>query len=265
MGGCCHTERVRTEAWRGRVAEPSLVVGAVVLWIPAVLLLDASAGIAAQRLLGIGTWLLLGFLLWAQSPVVRAQTVVVIVFATLIEYTFSPLLGVYVYRLENVPSFVPPGHGLVYLAAWSLAATAVFRRNSALLVTLTVVLGGLYAAWGVSALAPRLDVLGVFWYLCLLGFLCWGRARLLYVGAFAVVTYLELLGTWLGNWAWAATDPTGLVAIGNPPTGAAGGYGWFDLVAVAVAPSALALGQQLQRLVVQQPVRAESAAGGEGR
>ena len=31
-------------------------------------------------------------------------------------------------------------------------------------------------------------------------------------------------------------DPTGVVAIGNPPSGAAGGYGWFDLAALLLAP-----------------------------
>jgi hypothetical protein len=56
-----------------------------------------------------------------------------------------------------------------------------------------------------------------------------------------VVTYLELLGTWLGTWAWQTHDPTGLVAIGNPPSGAAGGYGWFDLAAVLAGPALLAL------------------------
>jgi hypothetical protein len=252
-------------ARRDHLSSPGVVVALVFAWIPAVLLADAGAGLLQQRLLGVGTWALLLVLLWAHSPLVRAQTIVVICFATVIEYTFSPLLEVYVYRLDNVPAFVPPGHGLVYLAAWSLGASSWFRANSGFLVRLTVLLGGVYALWGVSPLAPRPDVLGVFWFLCLLGFLRWGRSRMLYVGAFAVVTYLEILGTWIGNWAWAPTDPTGLVSIGNPPTGAAGGYGWFDLVAMALAPSVVALGQKLHRLVVQSPVRTETTSGGQRR
>ena len=40
-------------------------------------------------------------------------------------------------------------------------------------------------------------------------------------------------------WTWSPRDPTGIVAMGNPPSGAAGGYGWFDLVAVMVAPALL--------------------------
>ena len=53
------------------------------------------------------------------------------------------------------------------------------------------------------------------------------------------MTYLELLGTTLGTWTWQAHDPTGLIAIGNPPSGAAGGYGWFDLAAIIAAPALL--------------------------
>lgn len=208
----------------------------VLAWIPVTLWLDQFASLAQQHLLGLFTWLLLWWLLRRESRVVWLQTAVVVAFATAVEYTFSPLLEVYTYRFDNVPAFVPPGHGLVYLAALCLGRTAFFREHARTLVTLTVVVGGGYALWGLSPWAPRPDALGFFWYLCLLGFLVWGRSRLLYVGAFLVVTYLELVGTWIGTWAWQPYDPTGLVSMGNPPSGAAGGYGWFDLAAVSLAP-----------------------------
>jgi hypothetical protein len=206
------------------------------VWIPITLGLDHHATLLQQYLLGGFTWLLLVLLLRRESTLVQVQTAIVVVFATLVEYTFSPVLEVYSYRFDNVPAFVPPGHGLVYLAALTMGRSQLFTRYRRQLVTITVALGGVYAAWGVSPWAPRPDVLGLFWYGCLLGFLAWGRSRMLYVGAFIVVTYLELIGTWWGIWSWAAHDPTGLVSMGNPPTGAAGGYGWFDLVAITVAP-----------------------------
>lgn len=208
-------------------------------WVPLVLLLDRGAGIWWQRLLGAGTWVLLLALLRRESSLVRAQVAVVVVFATAVEYTFSPLLEVYVYRLDNVPAFVPPGHGLVYLAALAMGRSRWVHERLPVLVTLTLLIGGAYAGWGLL-LSERSDVLGAFWFVCLVGFLCWGRSRSLYVGAFVVVTYLELLGTWLGSWEWRTTDPTGLVSIGNPPSGAAGGYGWFDLAAVLAGPVVLA-------------------------
>ena len=208
----------------------------VLVWIPVTLWLDRGSTLGQQLLLGGMTWIVLLALLRRESGLVRMQTAIVIAFATAVEYTFSPLLEVYTYRFDNVPSFVPPGHGLVYLAALTMARTGFFTRRTRELVTLTAVVGGLYALWGVSPWAPRPDVLGLFWYACLLGFLVWGRSRMVYVGAFVVVTYLELIGTHWGIWTWANHDPTGLVAMGNPPSGAAGGYGWFDLAAITLAP-----------------------------
>jgi hypothetical protein len=101
------------------------------------------------------------------------------------------------------------------------------------------VAAGAWALWGLL-LSPRQDVLGFFWYLCLLAFLRWGRSTLLYVGAFVMVSYLEILGTAWGVWAWMPRDTImGWVAQGNPPSIAAGGYGWFDLYAVLLAPAIL--------------------------
>ena len=208
-------------------------------WVPLVLFLDRGAGIWEQRLLGAGTWVLLVMLLRRESSLVRAQVAVVVVFATMVEYTFSPLLEVYVYRLGNVPAFVPPGHGLVYLCALAMGRSRWVRDRLAALVAATLLVGGAYAGWGLFV-SERSDVLGAFWFACLVGFLCWGRSRSLYVGAFVVVTYLELLGTRLDTWEWQTSDPTGIVSIGNPPSGAAGGYGWFDLAAVLAGPVLLA-------------------------
>jgi hypothetical protein len=223
---------------------PALPAPVTLVWVPLVLLLDRGADVWEQRALGAGTWLLLLVLLRREVPLVRAQVAIVVAFATAVEYTFSPLLEVYVYRLHNVPAFVPPGHGLVYLCALAIGRAAFVAARRRVLVSLTVVVGGLYAGWGLL-LSSRPDLLGAFWYACLVGFLCWGRSRLLYVGAFLVVTYLELLGTWLGTWAWQSHDPTGLISIGNPPSGAAGGYGWFDLAAVVAAPVLLAATSRL--------------------
>ena len=67
-----------------------------------------------------------------------------------------------------------------------------------------------------------------------------GLKLLLYVGAFVMVSYLEILGTWWGVWEWMPRDTImGWVSQGNPPSIAAGGYGCFDLYAVLLAPALL--------------------------
>ncbi len=242
-----------------------LVAGAVTGWIGAVLLVDAAAGGEGtgvleplQVALGLGTWLVLVVLLRRETPLVRTQTLVVVALATAVEYTFSPVLEAYTYRIGTVPLFVPPGHGLVYLGALALGRSALFRAAPRALVAATVVVGGAWAVHG-ALFAERRDVLGAFWFVCLVGFLAWGRSTLLYVGAFVVVTYLELLGTAVGTWAWATHDPVlGVVAQGNPPSGAAGGYGWFDLYALLLAPRLLALSER----VLGRARRASPGAGG---
>lgn len=256
----------------GAARRPAELVaaGAVLAWVPAVLIADTAVTATQQIGLGVATWLLLLALLRRESELTRAQVAVVVVFATLVEYTFSAWLGVYRYRHGGVPSYVPPGHGLVYLCAVDLGRSRLFvaRRRAALAAAL--LLCGGYATWGLL-LAERRDVLGAFWFGCLVAF-CWkGRQPLVYAGAFVVVTYLELLGTGLGDWTWALRDPTGLVAIGNPPSGAAGGYGWFDAAALALAPALVSRWtrrsglQGTQRGVVEQPVAGQRVAVGRAR
>lgn len=214
----------------------------VLAWITAVLAIDSQGTLEVQRVLGALTWFVLIGLLARETTVVRAQTAVVVAFATAVEYTFSPLLEVYVYRFDNVPAYVPPGHGLVYLAAMAIGRSAWVQRRERSCAIGVGVVGGVWAAAGATGLLQpgREDALGAFWFCCLVGFLVWGPNRGLYVGAFVVVSYLEIAGTGLGTWQWQRTDPTGLVPIGNPPSGAAGGYGWFDLAALLLAPTILA-------------------------
>lgn len=206
----------------------------ILLWIPVTLWLDRTASLPGQIALGVITTVLLVVLTATKPTIVRWQVVIVVAFATVIELVFSGWLGVYEYRLGAVPAYVPAGHGLVYLAALDFGDWKWAQRHARLLVRGTVVVVIVVAVY--ALLGTRNDVLGAFWALCLLGFLRWGRAPLLFVGAFWVVTWLEVLGTRWAVWTWQPVDTiAGWVPMGNPPSVAAGGYGWFDLVAVAGA------------------------------
>jgi hypothetical protein len=245
----------RPALWPARADADLLAVALILAWIGLVLLAASvpvpdGAEPARQLVLGGATWAVLVVLLRRETPLVRMQTLVVVGLATCVEYTFSPLLQTYTYRIGTVPLFVPPGHGLVYLAALTLGRSALVGRYRRPVVAATVLAGGAWAAAGVVGLGGRHDVLGAFWFACLLGFLAWGPNRLLYVGAFAVVSYLELVGTALGVWAWAPADPVlHVIGQGNPPSGAAGGYGWFDLWALLLAPGLLVLARRAQGAV----------------
>jgi len=217
---------------------PAWACPALMGWLTVVLWLDRAGGgggLWLQRGLGVLTWGVLLVALRQVSPMVRAQTVVVVAFATCIEYVFSPTLQVYTYRFHNVPAFVPPGHGLVYLSAYALGHAAFVERYRRAAVTAVLTVGGAWAGYGVL-LADRPDALGAFWFACLAAFVFLGPSQPVYLGAFVAVSWLEIVGTHLGTWAWGTLDPTGWVTIGNPPSGAAGGYGWFDLAGLTAAP-----------------------------
>ncbi len=177
-------------------------------------------------------------LLWAQALVVVAV-------ATCAEFVGSIVWGVYTYRLENLPSFVPPAHGLVYLAGASIAAAASNRLLQRRLVALALVL---VVGWGIAGVTvlPREDVGGAIGAALLAIYLVRGRAPHVYAGVFLVVAWLELYGTALGTWEWAPMIPGTEVTNGNPPSGVASGYVWFDIIALALAPRVLAAWGRLQ-------------------
>jgi hypothetical protein len=202
-------------------------------FIAALLALDTLVDARAQLLLGLAAWIALAVALRGVPPLLRAQALVVVVVATAAEVVGSILWGVYTYRLENLPSFVPPCHGIVYLAGASLAAWAAPRRELLVRVAVVAVL-----AWGLAGVTvlPRADVGGAIGAALLAVYLVRGRAPTVYAGVFLVVAWLELYGTAIGTWEWAVTVPGTGVPQGNPPSGVASGYVWFDIVALSVAP-----------------------------
>jgi len=163
----------------------------------------------------------------------RIQALGVVAFATVGEVTGSLIWGVYHYRLHNLPLFVPPAHGLVYLTGFSLAL-ALERHVRALVLAAAAVA----STWGLLGLTllPRRDVAGAIGVPLLLLFLWRGRNRAIYAGVFLVVASLELYGTAIGTWRWERELPGLGIPDGNPPSGVASGYVWFDVMALLVAP-----------------------------
>ena len=83
---------------------------------------------------------------------------------------------------------------------------------------------------------PHRDVAGAVGVPLLLLFLWRGRNRAIYAGVFLVVASLELYGTAIGTWRWSRDLPGLGIPDGNPPSGVASGYVWFDVMALLVAP-----------------------------
>ena len=221
-----------------RAPVPAVAAVGGAAYLAALLALDRYANYHEQLALGVLTWVVLFAALARVSVERRAQTLAVVVFATIGEVTGSLIWGVYHYRLHNLPLFVPPAHGLVYLTGLSLALA--LRRHARALVATAAVAA---ATWGLLGLVvlPRRDVAGAIGVPLLLAFLLRSRYRTIYASVFLVVAALELYGTAIGTWRWAVRLPGLGIPDGNPPSGVASGYVWFDVMALLTAPAALAL------------------------
>jgi len=216
---------------------------AIAAYLAALLAVDTQVGIGGQRALGVLTWVVLIVLLVRFPAERRAQAIGVVCFATLGEITGSLIWRVYSYRLHNLPLFIPPAHGLVYLAGLSIALALRPRP-------LVWIAAAGAVAWGIAGLTvlPRLDVAGAVGVPLLCVFLWRSGSRAVYASVFLVVAALELYGTAIGTWRWAAELPGLGIPDGNPPSGVASGYVWFDVMALLVAPWLLVAARRARSL-----------------
>ena len=88
---------------------PVLTILVVACWTAGGLVADQHVDRTGQLALGVFTAGVLLALLALHPAAVRAQTLAVVGIATLGEVIGSIVWGVYTYRLENLPTFVPPG------------------------------------------------------------------------------------------------------------------------------------------------------------
>lgn len=105
-------------------------VAAMVAYTATLLWLDRSVDQRSQLLLGAATWVFLLAVARSLPPERRAQVAIVVVAATCAELTGSIIWGVYSYRLGNLPSFVPPAHGLVYMTGLSISRILAGRERA---------------------------------------------------------------------------------------------------------------------------------------
>ena len=198
-----------------------------VFFVAVALPLDRATSALEQSALGLTAWVFLFVALWRQPPAVRVQVAVLVVLATFLEIVGSIAWGAYRYRLENLPLYVPAGHGLFYLAALRVASLPLLERNARRIV-IAVTLGA--TLWMLCGLGrpPLPDLLGFVTWAIFIRFIVRGRYPVLYAVSFAMTTALELYGTGLGIWRWAPVLPGLMLPAGNPPTGIGAGYAAMD-------------------------------------
>jgi hypothetical protein len=159
----------------------------------------------------------------------RIAITIGVVMATAGELFFCKLVGMYEYRLGNIPFYVPPGHSVLYATIHLFCRQPWVRRH---VTALTWALAAVACAYSASWLVIRHDVFG---FGCFCGMaaltLLVPQSRLFFVAMYLLVALLELSGTFWACWRW---QPTLLghwttIPSANPPSGVALFYVLYDL------------------------------------
>lgn len=197
------------------------VFAGVALW------LDVRADARGHLALGVLAWVFLAAALRLQPRAVRVQVIVLVAVATALEVFGSLVWRAYTYRLDDLPLYVPAGHGLFYLAALRAAALPLLVRHGR---TIVIAVTSAATLWMLSGLVrpPLPDLLGFVVWAVFIRFIVRGRYPLLYAVSFVMTTALEWYGTSLGAWAWSPVLPVLWLPAANPPACIGAGYAAMD-------------------------------------
>ena len=175
--------------------------------------------------------LLIGFVLvyFRSASRIREQMLYAVAIGFVGEHLFSIVLGMYTYRLENVPLYIPLGHAIVYIAVVYFCKKSIVKEKSRFLEKLFTAFIVVYAT---AFLIFSNDVFGFVMSMLVL-FLLRNkpRERLFYLGMYIVVAFLEIVGTSYGCWYWPETawDMIPFLKSANPPSGISLFYFLLDL------------------------------------
>lgn len=152
-----------------------------------------------------------------------------LILAFLGEAFFALVLGMYTYRLENLPFYVPLGHSIIYAAVFYIAKEPILKENKDLVIRVLYIS---MIAYSTAWLILENDVFG---FICMLGIVYLlskkPYMKLFFLIMFFMIVYLELIGTYYQCWYWPEIwfDKVSFVPSSNPPSGISVFYFGFDV------------------------------------
>lgn len=135
------------------------------------------------------------------------------------EYLFSVFLGMYTYRLENVPWYVPLGHAALYGRVFIFSKDSLVRKYHKIIEHLFSVI---IICFGVSYWLLFNDVFGLIMTILVFAILYFRpKDRLYFYTMYIIVALLEIGGTAFGCWKWPpiAFNVFEFFPSNNPPSG----------------------------------------------
>lgn len=195
--------------------------------------LVAALGIDGQPFANVFITSYFLLLLFGLRPKQRLMAMIFVPFAAIGECIFSLLFGLYIYRLEMVPLYVPFGHGVLFSMGLLVAELSVIQKHDQRLKPLLISLFCLLFGGAILLLHDSLSAifgLVFLWVLRRKGY------QTLYFIMGLLVLYVELVGTHWGCWGWTP-HPFGQAWLHatNPPVGAFACYVLADLGVMKLA------------------------------
>lgn len=211
----------------------TLQMGLVLLMTPLLLYFDST--LFSQNC-AYGQWIadacmgiFFAWFYWMGDRKLRFRMLSMVLISSLAEIWLSLGIKLYIYRLENVPIYVPLGHAIVFSTVYYVQRQAIIRRHNKRLIPTLL---GLITLVSSGSLILFHDVFGFTCFILFLIFLSTKRSKMFYLCMFMMVLYLELCGTRLQNWAWYGVIGNHLdyLTTANPPVGIAGLYMILDML-----------------------------------
>lgn len=150
---------------------------------------------------------------------VREQLIYAFLIGIIGEHIFSLGLGMYSYRLQNIPHYVPFGHAVIFLGVYFFSRKSIVRKQHKEIELFLSISIAIYAT---LFLLFKGDVFGfVMTVLVFFSLKKYPKERLFYLTMYAMVVCVEIVGTSLDCWEWPkiAFNTFDFLPSANPPSG----------------------------------------------
>lgn len=183
----------------------------------------------SQLMLNVLMVLAFAAMLYRATPRVRQLMIIAVILGFIGEHFFSKVLGMYTYRLENVPLYVPFGHGVLYARIFRFSKASIvkkYHKEVEFYLTLSIsVVSTIYLVF-FNDIFGFVMTIAVFLIL-------WKRPkdRLYFYSMYMLVVVLEIGGTAYGAWKWPSTafGVFEVLPSNNPPSGISLFYFLLDI------------------------------------
>jgi len=145
------------------------------------------------------------------------------------EYLFSIVLGMYTYRLSNLPFYIPLGHAVVYARTYCFSKASIIKKYHKEIVRCLffgIVIFSLYYLIVFNDIFGFVMTIAVFLVL-----INRPKDRLFFLTMYVVVAVLEIIGTVYEVWSWPDTafGVFPILKSHNPPSGISLFYFLLDI------------------------------------